>query len=120
MNLFNRREPTPTPEQRAAERAYYNAEAQFSRVMETVSAALKKELDAETTGWMSLSEAGTAGALDIDTRDLADIRAACITLWQNDPTLGQAAMLLQSGTLGGGIGTPTAADSRVQKIVTRF
>ena len=120
MNLLRHREPKPTREQRRAEEAYYRAEAQVSRTMEAISAQLKSELAAETTDWTSLTGGGTAGALDIAPADRTKIRANCITLWQNDPTLGQVAMLLQSGTLGGGIGTPKAADSRVQKVVTRF
>jgi len=122
MSIFDRSKPVhePTDAERAASDAYYRAEAQLSRVAEAVSANLKRELDAEGEGWLSLTGGGGAGAMDISASDLEDIRSTCIVLWENDPTLGQAAMLLQSGALGGGIGTPTATDSRVEKVVTRF
>lgn len=96
-----------------------NIELAAARIAEATASQLAQDMADEDRGWTRVNEA-TAPDYDIKRSDLERIRAKCIALWQIDGALAQAAHLLKSGTFGGGISPPKAADKRVQEVVDRL
>lgn len=105
-------------DRRETRRVLESARVNMARAVETIAAKAMQDLADDDLGWRKLGDQG--GDYDYSNKALADIRRQCISLWNVDPTIGQAVSLLQSGALGAGVEEPTAADERLQEIISTF